>query len=363
MNRIDILMPRLGANDNTVKLCLWCVASGDYISKGQVIAIVETTKETKEIIAPGDGYIFLCVNEYDDVEVGFCVAYLSDNADGLASEEETDCFPKKNNPDPVIISNITKKALALAEKEGLDLASLPKEKMLREKDILEIINKKKASVPKGAIFNFDKERVVIIGAGNGAEVVIDILMDDYDKKIVGIVDDNRNVTRNFGYQILPCNINEFIETYDKSAYDTVIISIGADLKSMKIRREIFEKAKAAGIVFTNVIAKSAEIRRSVMIGEGNLIGAGVYIGTKTIIGNNNSISYRATIGHHNAIGDHNLIAPNVVTSGSVSIGNNVILPACVALKNRVSIGDNVTLPLGYMVVSNIDTDTVIKEKF
>jgi UDP-3-O-[3-hydroxymyristoyl] glucosamine N-acyltransferase len=47
----------------------------------------------------------------------------------------------------------------------------------------------------------------------------------------------------------------------------------------------------------------------------------------------------------------------------VRIGNNVILPACVAFKNRVSVGDNVVLPLGYMVVSDIDADTVIKEKF
>lgn len=207
------------------------------------------------------------------------------------------------------------------------------------------------------MYRYDKERIIIVGAGKGAEVLIDILDDYYDKQVVLLVDDK---VRDFpGYKVSSYGVNEFADLADRSEFDTAIISLSANRKIMKLRSKIFNYYRTRGIEFTNVIAKSAEIRRDVKIGQGNIIGANVYIGTLTVLGDNNAISYNAVIGHHNVIGNCNLLAPGIMTSGSVIIGSDCIIPAGVNFINRVQIGSNVVLPVGYNVTENIADNTFI----
>ncbi len=191
-------------------------------------------------------------------------------------------------------------------------------------------------------------------------MVVDILLEDKDKIVVGLVDDK---VIDFNYYDIPIvynNVMNFPKNFDKNYYDTVIISFGSNLRTMRIRHKVYLHYKQYGIKFTNAISKSAEIRRGVTLGEGNVIGSRVYIGTLTKIGNNNLISYGCLIGHHNIIGDSNLFGPGVILSGSVIIGNNCVIGAGVSFINRVSIGDNVVLPVGYNVMKDIPSNEVIK---
>jgi UDP-perosamine 4-acetyltransferase len=254
----------------------------------------------------------------------------------------------------------------LIKELNLDETQLPSNVLLKEEDIISIFglsksyNKEKShSSSMGSRY----ERVVIIGAGKGAEVVIDLLRDDLRKEIVGLVDDNLKEMPNYSFPILECSVEDFPDKIERSSFDTVIISFGADLRSMIKRYEVFKLYKSKGIKFTNVISSKASIKSGVIIGEGNLLGDNVYIGTMTEIGDNNSISYSAIIGHHNTIGSHNLIAPSVNTSGSVIIGDNCILPAGVNVINRVRIGNSCIFPIGYNVISDIENSTVIKNEF
>ena len=88
--------------------------------------------------------------------------------------------------------NITKKARELAEKLGVDLNNLAlnnKGNVIKTKDVQEFYDnamQKKNEPIKKSVFKYDRERIVIIGAGNGAEVVCDILLDDYDLSLIHI---------------------------------------------------------------------------------------------------------------------------------------------------------------------------------
>ena len=59
----EILMPRIGANDDTVVLGQWYVEDGDYVERRQAIASLESTKVTQDLIAPVAGYIHLFVED------------------------------------------------------------------------------------------------------------------------------------------------------------------------------------------------------------------------------------------------------------------------------------------------------------
>lgn len=357
-----IELPSFDVNDSEATITDVFVKNREKIDRGKKLFAVENTKAVNIIEATESGYIFVICKKFDVKKTGDKLAYLFDNLEELG-HFETEEVKKENNES----INATKKALELATELGVNIRDVAAEKegeVIKVKDVQSFFDKHSENKPSpySHIFKYDRERVVIAGAGNGAEVVIDILRDDHEKDIVGLIDDNVKKFANYDYKIFECGILEFPNRIDCCEYDTVIISIGATLKSMRFRKMIFEKYKEVGIRFTNAIAKSADIRRGVKIGVGNIIGAQSYIGTLTEIGDNNSISYGTFIGHHNLVGSNNLIAPGFISSGSVEIGDGCVIPAGVVTRNCVKIGNNVVLPVGYAVVNSIDKDTIVQEQ-
>lgn len=355
----EVNMPSLDANENEAVVTAVYIKDGEYVSEGDLLFSIENSKATGDIVAESEGYIKLLVEEYGKKKTGEPIALIFESLDDCNNHDTLQ--GKEEN----VKVNATKKAIELAKTLEIELemvsewagGCLVKEKHVKEYASIASSAQNKKMTSK---FILKRERIVIIGAGKGAEVVIDILLDDPDKVIVGLVDDNVREFLNYDIPVLDCSIDEFPDKYGSEFYDKAIISIGANLNTMRLRSDIYKKYKKKGVEFTNAIASSAEIRRGVVIGDGNIIGAGCYIGTLTQIGDNNSISYGALIGHHNIIGCHNLIAPSVVTSGSDTIGDNCIIPAGVSIVNRVSIGNDVVVPIGYAISKSLEDGEVIK---
>ncbi len=364
MSRTKVTMPVIDVNEEKATITEILFGEGDEVRKGDIIMSAENTKATSDITSPSDGFFLPICKSFEEIVSGKTIAFIFDTIDELADYKRSD--DSVDIEDEKVDINATKKALALAKEKGIDIAiiaSMKGDGVIKEKDVQEYINSnvKEISDVKPS-FILKRERVVIIGAGNGAEVVIDILLDDPTKEIVGLVDDNVRKLKNYSFPVLDCTIKDFPDKYGLDFYDTAIISIGANLSSMKFRRSVFEDYVRRGVKFTNAISKSAELRRGVQLGVGNIIGSGCYIGTLTRIGDNNSISYGTNIGHHNIVGSHNLFAPGVFTSGSDEIGNSCILPAGVAMVNRAVIGDDVVVPVGYAITNNLESGTVIKKR-
>ena len=81
MARIPIEMPRLGYDMETGKLVSWLKRVGDPISRGDVIAEVETDKATVEMEALASGVLDEIVHDAGaEVAVGEPIAWLRDGA-------------------------------------------------------------------------------------------------------------------------------------------------------------------------------------------------------------------------------------------------------------------------------------------
>jgi len=368
MGYTEIKLPKFDVNETKATITEIRVKNKDFVTESDLLIIAEDTKAINEIVSPRKGYILIQCKEFEEKNVGDIIGVVFDSIEELENYHvnETKITPES---DTSIDINATKKAIILAQKLGINLnfvAKLHPGEVIKEKNVQDYFNNKEknviSTIASKHVFKYDRERVVVIGAGKGAEVLIDILLDDYEKVIVGLVDDNVKFFENYEFPILNCGVFDFPDSIDCGIYDTVILSMSANLKMMKLRNKIYKDYRSKGIEFTNAIARSAEIRRGVKLGKGNIIGAGCYIGTLTEIGNNNQISYSVNIGHHNLIGDCNLFAPGVFTSGSVNIGSRCIIPAGVSMINRVILGDEVILPVGYSVVNSIESGRVIKQK-
>ena len=141
---LEIVLTREDANTEYALVAEWLVEDRSEVSAGQPVCVVETTKATVEVEAPGAGTIVQLYGEEVEVELGKTIAYVAETADELASIDaraEAKPAPKPAAGD----RKATRKAVELAELHGIDLASIDKRGFITEKDVEALIAQHKAS--------------------------------------------------------------------------------------------------------------------------------------------------------------------------------------------------------------------------
>jgi len=122
---VDLIMPKLGLTMEEGTVVRWLVAEGDQIQKGQPVLEVETDKVVVEVEATASGVMGpLLVGEGKTVPVTTLLARIY--APGEKVEEEASA------------PRITPLARRMAEKEGVDLSSIPahrSDKRVRAEDV------------------------------------------------------------------------------------------------------------------------------------------------------------------------------------------------------------------------------------
>jgi pyruvate dehydrogenase E2 component (dihydrolipoamide acetyltransferase) len=77
----DVILPKWGLTMEDATVVAWHVAAGDTVSKGEVVADVETEKVEGEIESPCDGVVAkILVEEEETVDVGTVLAIIADDA-------------------------------------------------------------------------------------------------------------------------------------------------------------------------------------------------------------------------------------------------------------------------------------------
>ncbi len=141
---LEIVLTREDANTEFALLAEWLVEDRAEVTRGQPVCVVETTKATVEIESPGAGTIVQLFPENAEVELGKTIAYVAETADELASiDAEATAKPA---PKPAVGDRkATRKAAELAEVHGIDLSAIDKRGFITEKDVEELISRRKAS--------------------------------------------------------------------------------------------------------------------------------------------------------------------------------------------------------------------------
>jgi len=141
---LEIVLTREDANTEYALLAEWLVEDRAEVTHGQPVCVVETTKATVEIEAPGAGTIVQLFGEEVEVELGKVIAYVAESAGELASLDAG--VTVKTAPKPVEGDRkATKKALELAALHDVDVSAIEKRGFITEKDVEEDIARRKAS--------------------------------------------------------------------------------------------------------------------------------------------------------------------------------------------------------------------------
>jgi acetyltransferase-like isoleucine patch superfamily enzyme/glycine cleavage system H lipoate-binding protein len=141
---LEIVLTREDANTEYALLAEWLVEDRTEVAAGQPVCVVETTKATVEVEAPGAGTIVQLFGDEVEVELGKTIAYVAESAEELASIDaraEATPTPKPAAGD----RKATRKALELAELHGVDLATIDKRGFITERDVEALIALQKAT--------------------------------------------------------------------------------------------------------------------------------------------------------------------------------------------------------------------------
>jgi len=169
-------------------------------------------------------------------------------------------------------------------------------------------------------------KIILIGSGTLAKLVIDIFSFKKEFEISGIYDD----TYEKGSKVNGYSILGKIEDAFQSDIKNVIICIG----NQKAKKEFYNKFKVHGFSFPNVIAHNAIISNNSTIEDGCIIGFfstvlyDTHIGKGTCILNNVSINHNTQIKEFGLIGVGVLIGNDSIIEEGVHIGmGQTILPS------------------------------------
>lgn len=198
------------------------------------------------------------------------------------------------------------------------------------------------------------DKIVVIGGGGHAKVIISILKKTNKYKIIGYTDTkNRGEILNIKY----LGNDSILKNLYKKGTKSAVLGLGF-MKSNRKRKNILKNISNIGFSFPAIISKSSIINEDVQVGMGTVIMDGVVINSGTKIGDFCIINTRSSLDHDCIIRDHTHIAPGVTLSGCVEIGNNVLIGMGSQLLQNIHICSDSIIGAGSVVTKNIEVPGV-----
>ncbi|WP_270465084.1 MULTISPECIES: acetyltransferase [Fusobacterium] len=203
----------------------------------------------------------------------------------------------------------------------------------------------------------EKEKIVIIGAGQHARVVLYNIEEQNKYEVIGFLDSDDNRIGNIfeekkilgNYQ--KENLREFSK---KIGTNKFFIGFG----NMKYRKKVFDYFINNGWEAVNIIHPDAVVSKNARLGKGILIECGCLITPNPVIGNNVVVNTGSQVNHDNIIEDNVYIASGVILSGGIKIGENTLLDDGVIITLGCSVGKNSLIGAGAVVTKNIPDKVV-----
>jgi len=201
-------------------------------------------------------------------------------------------------------------------------------------------------------------KVIGLGAGGHARVLIEILIALGTVEIVGLLDVNPRLWKTEPLGIPVLGSDELLPKLFEDGIHQVFIGVGSTGES-NLRRNLFAKAQHLGFVVIACIHPSAVISPSAIFGEGPNVMAGAVVNSATRIGANVIVNTGAIIEHDCLLGDHSHVAPGARLGSAVTVGEGAHIGIGATVRQCIRIGRNSIVGAGAAVVSDVPDDIVV----
>ena len=201
------------------------------------------------------------------------------------------------------------------------------------------------------------DKILLIGAGGHARSCIDILEEENQFEIAGLIEKGESISNeSLGYAVI--GTDDDLKAL-RQQYKNALITVG-QIKSPKIRIKLYQLLKELDFTLPVIVSPHAYVSKHAQIGEGSIIMHGVIVNANGKIGNNCIINNRALIEHDAVIGDHCHIATGAIINGEVSVGNETFIGSGALTRQAISIGENCVIGAGVVSKNDIESNEVVK---
>lgn len=351
MIKSSILVPLLNANEPEARLVAIHVCDGQAVEKGQILFTIETTKAAADLESPEAGFIRLLAKEGDTLAVGDQLAVLTETADEPLSLPE----PVSAVSAPAGNLRITKPARALAEALGVDLASLPTDRLVTE----DVVRQAAGAAAQISILPADKPYLLLYGAGGHAKSVMEIVRQSGEYAIAGIVDDNPALT---GKQVLGIPVLGTRALLPALAAQGVTLAANGvgGILDINVRVKVFSLLEAAGFSFPALVHPRATLEPSARVGEGVQVFANAYVGAEAELRPRCMVNTNAVVSHDCVIGEYTHIAPGALLAGHVHVGERALIGMGVTTAVGVKIGRGVRVGNGAILLADVPDGMIVQ---
>lgn len=203
------------------------------------------------------------------------------------------------------------------------------------------------------------KRIILVGAGGHAAELYDYIeyansLQPSDKRIqvVGIIDDNPENYRDYGYEV---PFLGSIRTHIPN--DGVEYLLG--IANLKYREVLVKSLREKGASFTGFVHPTAFVSKSASVGEGVVIAPNVTVGPFARIGDYTLVNSRCSIAHNSEVGRYNFLSPNVCLSGHTRVGDSNLFGINSATIPGVRVGSRNKVMAGLTLVHSVGDDQVV----
>ena len=202
-------------------------------------------------------------------------------------------------------------------------------------------------------------KIVFLGGGGHAKVLVDLIRIIGKYEITGILDSglkNGNMVADIpvlgGDDLLPGLYAEGITS--------ACIGVGS-IKDNSKRAKLYKAVKEIGYSVPSLIHPQAVVSESdVKISDGVQVMAGAIIQTGSVFGENTIINSGVIVEHDCNIGKNVHICPGTVISGGCMIGDNSFIGAGATIIQGVKTGKNAVVAAGTIVLEDVSDNSMVK---
>lgn len=199
-------------------------------------------------------------------------------------------------------------------------------------------------------------KVIGLGAGGHAKVLIDALRLAGQVEIVGLLDPAHVGETVAGVPVL--GGDDQLPRLRAEGVSGAFVGLGG-VGDNSPRILLYNRLLAAGFTPVSAIHPSAVIAPSARLGQGVAVMAGAIVNPDAQLGDNVIINTGAIVEHDCEIGSHAHISPGAVLSGGVRVGTGAHIGAGATVRQSLHIGEQAVIGAGAVVTRDVPAETVV----
>lgn len=195
-----------------------------------------------------------------------------------------------------------------------------------------------------------KPSILLVGAGGHARACIDVVEQDSQFSIYGLVGEFREKGKTvLGYPVIGVD-SDFSTLRALCSYG--MIGVG-QIKNAILRRELFSQLVRLDYSIPTIVSPMAYASPHAKIGIGTIVMHGAIINAGAQIGDNCIINNQSLIEHDAVVGNHCHVSTGAIVNGKVEIGEGSFIGSRCVLREGIAIGQNCVIGMGLSVRHNV----------